>query len=122
MEKLPKLNDFQPPEGYFDTLADEILKKNSRSFALPKHWVSYAAAAVLVISMGLWWTLSNENEIDTNELQALDEEALLYIESNQWTAEDVLSFSENPNLILDQIIEEEMPELTPSWSEENNWF
>lgn len=122
MEKLPKLNDFQPPEGYFDTLADEILKKNSRSFALPKHWFSYAAAAVLLISMGLWWTLPDENEIDTNELQALDEEALLYIESNQWTSEDVLSFSENPNLILDQIIEEEMPELTPSWSEENNWF
>ena len=37
----------------------------------------------------------------------LEQEIDLYISSGYWQAEDILSFSENPNLILDEIIEEE---------------
>jgi hypothetical protein len=51
-----------------------------------------------------------------------DEEALLYIESEQWNAEDVLSLSDNPNELLDQIIEEELAKSEPLWTEEETWF
>jgi hypothetical protein len=47
---------------------------------------------------------------------------LLYIESEQWNAEDVLSLSDNPNELLDQIIEEELAKSEPLWKEEETWF
>ena len=51
-----------------------------------------------------------------------EEEALLYIESEQWSTEDVLSLSEDPNALLDQIIEEEYAKSEPLWTEEETWF
>lgn len=121
MEKLPKLKDLSPPKGYFDKLQDEILvkRKQSRSFVVT--WIPYAAAATVVLALGLWWSAPTQDS-PANDLLALDQEVLLYIESNQWTAEDVLSLSEDPNRILDEIIAEEMPLLSPAWSEEENWF
>lgn len=121
MEKLPKLKDLNPPTGYFDSLPENILSRNRETKSTKTLWLSYAAAAVVIVSVGLWWSKPFQKSADY-EMQALDEEVLLYIESNQWTAEDVLSLSEDPNLILDEIIAEEMPILTPMWSEENNWF
>ena len=121
MEKLPKLKDLNPPKGYFDTFPEEILAKRSRSKSLIATWIPYATAASVLLAFGLWWTAPTHDS-PANDLLALDQEVLLYIESNQWTAEDVLSLSEDPNQILDEIIAEEMPSLTPAWSEEENWF
>ena len=117
MENLPKLKEFTPPEGYFESLPEEILRKAKRKDSHP--YLKYAAAAILLLALGLWQLGDFANP---PEQLSLEEEALLYIESNQWTAEDVLSLSENPNDILDSIIEEEFGQTDPLWTEEDNWF
>ncbi|GAB2486817.1 MAG: hypothetical protein EP311_09345 [Cytophagales bacterium] len=117
MEQLPKFKEFKAPEGYFEQLPDRILEKASAKKSNP--WIKYAAAAALVLSFGWWQWSSVSNQ---NEQLSLEEEAILYIESNQWTAEDVLSMAEDPNSILDQIIEEELPEEGLFYIEEENWF
>lgn len=117
MEQLPKFKEFKAPEGYFEQLPDRILEKTSSKKSNP--WIKYAAAAALVLSFGWWQWSSISNQ---NEPLSLDEEAILNIESNQWTAEDVLSMAEDPNSLLDQIIEEELPEEGLFYTEEENWF
>ncbi|WP_026966050.1 hypothetical protein [Algoriphagus terrigena] len=119
MKHLPKLKDFQTPEGYFDRLPDQILAKATprRSYS----WTKYAAAAVVLLGLGLTWQLGGFDLED--QPISMDEEANLYIESQVWTAEDVLSLTDNPNALLDQIIEEEMPAYDEMWVEdESNWF
>lgn len=118
MEKLPKIKDLQAPPGYFESLPDSILTKSKRKPSTG-YW-KYAAAAALVFSLG-WWQYGNQS--DNTQPLSLDEEAMLYIESNQWTAEDVLSMSDDPNALLDQIIEEEISSLSPDLMEnEEDWY
>lgn len=119
MNHLPKLKEFEAPKGYFDRLPDQILAKaDARKSNL---WTKYAAAAVIMLGLGLSW----QQGLFTPEVQSLsvEEEASLYIESQIWTAEDILSLTEDPNGILDQIIEEEMPSPEDLWAEDElNWF
>jgi hypothetical protein len=118
MERLPKLKEFNTPEGYFEKLPEKILSRSKRN--KQKTYLNYAAAAVLVISLGIW-QFGNNNSSFTP--LSMEDQALLYIESNQWTAEDVLSLSDDPNAILDQIIQEELTRINPDWSEEEKyWF
>ena len=117
MEKLPKIKEFQAPKGYFEALPDSILSKTKNKSK--QVFLKYAAAAVILLSLGIWQFGTNTTP---SEPISLDEKALLYIESNQWTAEDVLSLSDDPNAILDQIIQEEMAGIDPLWSEDDNWF
>jgi hypothetical protein len=118
MEKLPKLKEFKAPAGYFDQLPDQIMdsvKPNKRNT-----WLQYAATIVLILSVGIWLLFSPE--ISPQEY-SLDDEVSLYIDSQYWTAEDVLSMTENPDEILDQIINEEIPEDIELWGEEEQiWF
>jgi hypothetical protein len=118
MEKLPKLKEFKEPEGYFDQLPDQIMasiKPNKRNT-----WIRYAASIALIISTGLWIVYAPSEEV---QQLSLEEEVNLYIDSQYWTAEDVLSMAENPDEILDQIINEEFPEGTELWGEEEQtWF
>lgn len=104
MKNLPKTNIFQTPEGYFEKLPEEILTKNSRrktrSFTIVS---SIAAAAVIVLGMFLFVLkndLNTDNSIEANLGQEID----LYINSGYWQAEDILSFADNPDSILDEII------------------
>lgn len=102
MSKLPKIQDFKAPEGYFDKLPDEILfkTKEQNSFG----WMKYAAAAIFILGFGYWqWPVNTEQ----SEWLAMETEVNLYIDSQYWTAEDVLSFSENPDEILAGILDEE---------------
>jgi hypothetical protein len=119
MNQLPKLKDFEAPEGYFDRLPDQIMLKSK---AKKSHvWIKYAAAAVVVLGLTITW----QADLLTSKYQHLttEEEALLYIESNIWTAEDILSMADDPNAILDQIINEEMPPIEDLWLEDElNWF
>jgi hypothetical protein len=119
MNQLPKLKDFETPEGYFARLPDQILENTT--FRKSYSWTKYAAAAVLLLGLGFFWQLG----FLATEPQALtlEEEANLYIESQVWTTEDILSLSEDPNALLDQIIEEEMPASEELWAEDElNWF
>lgn len=116
MEKLPKIKEFNAPEGYFDGLQDTILTRE-RKKSQQVYW-KYAAAAVLVLSLGVW-QYGRFNS--TPSPVSIDDQALLYIESNQWTAEDVLSLSDDPNAILDQILEEELSQINSEWPEDD-WF
>lgn len=117
MDQLPHIKEFKAPEGYFDRLPDHILAKTQKS-PLSAYW-KYAAAAAVLLSLGIW----QFGELNVAPSSAsIDEQALLYIESNQWTAEDVLSMSEDPNALLDQIIQEEMASYTPAWSDESEWY
>jgi hypothetical protein len=118
MEKLPKLQEFKAPEGYFEALPDRILHKSKRDRS--SIFIRYAAAASILITLGVWQFELFNAPIAT---LTLEEEALLYIESNQWSSEDVLGLSENPNEILDQIIEEQFgPADLPLEVEDENWY
>lgn len=104
MKNLPKKNIFQTPEGYFDRLPEEILEKNqkrkTRTFTILS---SLAAAAVIILGMFLFVLKNDINPNDSLEAN-LDQEIDLYINSGYWQAEDILSFADNPNSILDEII------------------
>ncbi|WP_026952314.1 hypothetical protein [Algoriphagus mannitolivorans] len=117
MENLPRIKEFKAPEGYFDTLPDKILTKSKKD-SKPV-FLKYAAAAVILLSLGIWQFGANPSSTPS---LSLEDQALLYIESNQWTAEDVLSLSDDPNAILDQIIQEELAGMDPLWTENENWF
>ena len=117
MEKLPKFQEFSAPEGYFEALPEKILHKAKKEKTLIL--IKYAAAASALITLGFWFLgLSDQNVPQLT----LEEEALLHIESNQWSSEDVLGLSENPNEILDLIIQEELGATDPLWVEDENWF
>lgn len=119
MNQLPKLKDFEAPKGYFDQLPDQILAKSR--VRKSQIWMRYAAAAVVVLGLAVSWqagVFAPKNQQLTTE-----EVATLYIESQVWTAEDILSMADDPNALLDQIINEEMPLSEDLWIEDElNWF
>lgn len=119
MNQLPKLKEFKAPEGYFDQLPDQILAKAKKPKS--RSWLNYAAAAAFLIGIGLSWQYGlfyTQEQILTAE-----EEAMLYIESQVWSTEDILSMTEDPNGLLDLIIQEEMPPSEELWAEDElNWF
>ncbi|MBM3426158.1 MAG: hypothetical protein FJX97_04130 [Bacteroidetes bacterium] len=118
MSQIPKLKSFQTPENYFEELPEKILAKAKRRKPIPA-W-TWAAAAVVLLGVGLWQAGGIYEEKPV--LVSPEAEALLYIESEQWSTEDVLSLSEDPNALLDQIIEEEYAKTAPLWTEEETWF
>ncbi|RIW12694.1 hypothetical protein D0X99_18005 [Algoriphagus lacus] len=118
MNQIPKLKDFEAPEGYFEQLPDQIIDqlKPAKSFS----WIKYAAAAVL-LGLGITWQL-DVFQAEPEPL-TLEEEVNLYIDSHTWTDEDVLSLAENPDAVLDEILSEELPAEEDLWNEdEQNWF
>ncbi len=118
MNKLPKIQELKAPEGYFENLPDQIMSgiKPKSNFG----WTKWAAAAALVIGMGFWqFGLFEPKPVELT----FEEESELYIESQYWTAEEVLSMSEDPNAILDEIIQEEIAFTENIWTEEEQtWF
>lgn len=117
MKKLPKLKELNAPEGYFEALPEKILLKTKKDSKILL--IRYAAAASVLITLGFWYLGLTDQKV---QQLTLEEEAVLYIESNQWSSEDVLGLSENPNEILDLIIQEELGNSDPLWIEDENWF
>ncbi len=117
MEKIPRISEFKTPPGYFEQLPDQIMGSIHTE---PKYqWIKYAAVFLLMIAAGIWVFNPSEQPIQEPSLQ---QEVNLYIDSQFWTAEDVLSLAENPNDILEQIILEEFPSEDLFWEEEQTWF
>ncbi|WP_215223451.1 hypothetical protein [Echinicola shivajiensis] len=107
MKGLPKNNIFKTPEGYFDQLADNILE-NKRKKTRQVYFTRWAAAAILFLGFGLSiFKISIDSSDNLSNTYALDQEMELMIDQGDWFAEDILSLSDDPNAILDQIIEEE---------------
>ena len=117
MHQLPKQKPFTTPDNYFEELPDRILSQVKDKNSSP-NWY-WAAAAVALLSLG-WWQFGGTNS--TSLPLTTEEEVLLYIESGHWSAHDVLSLAEDPNQLLDQIIEEEYAKTAPLWTEEETWF
>ena len=119
MQKIPKIKDFKAPDNYFDSLPDNIMDRINPNRSI--NWMKYAAAAaVFVVSLGVWQFNSYNSEV---EAYSMDEEVNPYIESQFWTAEDVLSMVDNPEEILDQIIAEEMVyEVEDIDENDQNWY
>jgi hypothetical protein len=107
MENLPKKNIFKTPEGYFDNLPDQVLKKNKIRKSRAMSFVQMTAAAAVVVVGVFFYVIKNDIVIDQSIEANLDQEIDFYINSGHWEAEDILTFSDNPNLILDEIIKEE---------------
>jgi hypothetical protein len=119
MNQLPKFNELNAPEGYFEQLPDQIMEQLKPNKS--KSWITYAVAASLVLSLGIGWQLGVIQP--EPEPLTLEEEVDLYIDSHYWSDEDVLSLVENPDAVLDEILTEELPSDGELWiEEEQNWF
>lgn len=107
MKNLPDHNVFKTPEGYFENLPARILEKKKNRKSILISMVRMTAAAAVVIIGVFFFAIKNDVIIDQSIEANLDQEIDLYISSGLWEAEDILTFSENPDLILDEIIGEE---------------
>lgn len=107
MKNLSKNNIFQTPEGYFENLPNGIVERYKRKKTRTVSFIRMTAAAA-VVTIGVFiFAIKNETTINQTLEADLEDEIELYINSGYWQAEDILSFSDNPDLILDEIIEEE---------------
>jgi hypothetical protein len=118
MNEFPKLNDYKTPDGYFEYLPDQIMSQINQK---PSYgWAKIAVAAMLLLGIGIWQMGNFEESKPT---LSFEQESELYIESEFWTEEEVLSMSANPEAILDEILTEEMIYIETIWTkEEQTWF
>lgn len=118
MKEIPKLQDHQIPEGYFEELPDQIMERIHQKPTLL--WAKMAVAAMLVLGVGIWQMTTIENEVSP---LSYEQESELYIESEFWSEEEILSMSTDPNAILDEILSEEIMDIENLWTEEEQtWF
>ncbi|MDN3668006.1 hypothetical protein QWY93_01445 [Echinicola jeungdonensis] len=108
MKNIPKHNIFSTPEGYFDQLADQVLEKHKKenNLILTYRWAA-AIALVLAFSLTLWTISDTSTTSSSTPTAELDYELEMLIENGSWDEEDMLSFSENPDAVLDQVMVEE---------------
>lgn len=121
---LPKKNIFLSPEGYFEKLPEEILARVNQDYAQTRHWLWYGAAAA-VVACGLLLTLLVQRtpESELNLEAQLAPEIEMYINAGHWQAEDILTFSDNPNDLLDAILLSEWgPNDAIDDTQEEWWF
>jgi len=117
MKNIPNRNIFKTPEGYFENLPNRVLEKSELRKTRTMSFVQLTAAAAAVAIGVFFFVTKNEIIIDQSIEANLEQEIDLYINSGYWQAEDILTFSENPDLILDEIIEEEWGVLEDNQSE-----
>jgi hypothetical protein len=124
MENLPKSIVFKTPEGYFEKLPNRVLERNDQKKIRTLSMVRMTAAAAVITIGVFFFVIKNELMVSQTLEADLEQEIDLYINSGYWQAEDILSFSENPNLILDEIIEEEwgVVENTQPSSDIEEWW
>jgi len=117
MKNIPDRNIFNTPEGYFENLPNRVLEKSELRKTRTMSFVQLTAAAAAVVIGVFFFVTKNEIIIDQSIEANLEQEIDLYINSGYWQAEDILPFSENPDLILDEIIVEEWGVLEDNQSE-----
>lgn len=107
MKNLPNHNIFKTPEGYFENLPNRIFEKKEHRKSRTMSFIQMTAAAAVIVIGVFFFAIKNDINVDQSIEANLEQEIDLYISSGLWEAEDILTFSENPDLILDEIIEEE---------------
>jgi len=114
-EQIEKKNIFSTPEGYFDRLPAQIqsrIKEKESIVSWPVFIGSlkYAIPAVLII-MGviIWQNQSADILIDPDQLVAevSDNDILDYLEQNEVTTEEFVSYVDVSDEVFYQILEEE---------------
>ena len=103
MSVIPPIQPFKEPKGYFEDLPDQIMARVQSK--TDYSW-----------SVGIYTFLPQSK---TDEYLVLDNQVNLYIDANYWTAEDILSMSDNPDELLEGIIEEEFPVVDELWDTED---
>ena len=119
----PNKNIFLTPDGYFDRLPDEILEKSiqKRRSAKLNYW--YAAASVVGLTLVLTVLLKKTPEEQVDLEANLQPEIEMYINSGHWQAEDILTFADSPDELLDEIILTEWGfDEMPEEEQEDGWF
>jgi hypothetical protein len=120
----PKRNIFHTPEGYFEKLPEVILEKSQRKqqSARQAYWYGAAAAAVV---FGLVLSVLRQQAPETQvDLEAnLQPEIEMYISSDHWQAEDILTLTDDPDGLLEEIIITEWgSDVAPAEEQEDGWF
>lgn len=118
MLTLPKIKDLKSPDGYFEKLPDQILLKANKKESYP--WVKWAASIIVIVGLGFW----QYNKMDSaSDKLMMEQEIDLYIDSQYWSAEDILSMSDNPEEILNEIIQDENPFIEEGTTEQEEiWY
>jgi hypothetical protein len=125
MKNIPNKNIFTEPEGYFDTLSDNIIARR-KNHVRQAYIFRAAVAAILLIGLSFMLVLLQPKDPVYQAMDIeLQEEVELYISSGHWQAEDVLLMSDDPDFILDQIIEMEYMAYMPDPADpmdDDFWF
>jgi hypothetical protein len=125
MKNIPNKNIFTEPEGYFDTLSDNIIARR-KNHVRQAYIFRAAVAAILLIGLSFMFVLLQPKDPVYQAMDIeLQEEVELYISSGHWQAEDVLLMSDDPDFILDQIIEMEYMAYMPDPADpmdDDFWF
>lgn len=124
MKNIPEKTIFTEPDGYFDKLPEEIISRRQKKVR-QVYMVRAAVAAILLIGLSFMFVLYQPQKPSYQAMdQRIDDEVELYISSGYWQAEDILLLSDDPDSILDEIIEMEyvayMPEPDPM--DDDFWF
>ncbi|MBD8487264.1 hypothetical protein IFO69_00750 [Echinicola sp. CAU 1574] len=123
MKNIPKRDIFKVPEGYFESLPEEILDRSKNNIR-KINYSRWAAAAVLIFSAALFiYKFESSNSLIEANSIAVDDQVELLIDQGEWNVEDVLSLSEDPNAVLDQVMAEEWGsyDVSDSELEEELW-
>jgi len=124
MKNTENKSIFTEPDGYFDKLPGEIINRR-KNRVRHVYIMRTAVAAILLIGLSFMFILNQPQEVDYQVYDhGIDEEVELYISSGYWQAEDVLLLSDDPDDILDQIIElEYMAYMSdPDPMDDDFWF
>lgn len=106
MKDIPKENIFQVPEGYFDTLAQRT-RQRRRERKSRQIWIGGMAAAA-VLAVGMFFAISYETGFEEINFQSnVENDIELFISAGYWDEIDILGMADNPNDLLDEIIESE---------------
>jgi len=124
MKNISDNNIFNEPEGYFDKLPEDIITRRKNKVR-QVYMMRVAVAAILLIGLSFMFVLYQPKEPTYQAMdQGINDEVELYISSGYWQAEDILLLSDDPDSILDEIIEMEymayMPDPDPM--DDDFWF
>ena len=118
LAQMEKINPFEVPEGYFDTLADRIKQRIPAEKTAPAKgriipmWTRYAAAACLtcVLGISLYLNLKQNTPATVNWNEIPDQEIVAYLEMNLEDADAAL--------IINQLDEKAVPGLSAGANEQ----